>query len=701
MNRQLGKPTFFITLSSNETGWPKLIQTLYKLKNNIDLTLEQAQNLHYIEKAKLVNEDAVTCAIYFNKLVNTVLNTLQLKNFSPFGQHRVSHYFKRIEYQNRGSAHAHILVWSENDISNPLGDGMDAAIKLIDSLISVSASDASGNIRYQTHKHTFTCYKKIVSNQKQECRLIIITPLDKHDKIYTQALEHYRVIKENLETKDYQNFDEFYDDNNINSDEQYIDILRAGISRPRVFIRRQPSEKWINPFCPFIFNEISANMDIQFILDEYSVANYVSDYVNKTNRGISDLNRHIVKIMNEHPEFNINETCKRVGIDMLNGIEMSSQEAAWYLLRQPMSKSSVEITYIPTVWPQERERMIKSEKQLQELDHESTDIFKENWFDKYEKRSNDLDDITLAQFVARYTVDKNNGNYHKRRENRVIRYRNYKMTDDLNEYKREMVTLHVPFRDEINDILQDSKYIEIFDENQEMIMNNIKEFVSNLDFDKIMQECHEINNKDEYLVDNEIVKESTNNDVIDEFEKLFNSRSNEEINSSVIDYLGPIAKKKENIMNHQEFCKLMQMTTEGQRNLALHVIHKLTTPNLKPLQFVFSGAAGCGKSFEIIILKELYNRRSPTDGFFNAYITSASTGKAAVAIDGMTIHSTLKITRLRTQLPLSAEALAHYRVLFKYVKVLIIDEISMISAEFLEKIDSRLKQITGNYKDNF
>ncbi|GBP47883.1 hypothetical protein EVAR_33599_1 [Eumeta japonica] len=33
------------------------------------------------------------------------------------------------------------------------------AIDLIDFLISVSAAEASGDIRLQTHKHTFTCYK--------------------------------------------------------------------------------------------------------------------------------------------------------------------------------------------------------------------------------------------------------------------------------------------------------------------------------------------------------------------------------------------------------------------------------------------------------------------------------------------------------------------------------------------------------------
>lgn len=42
-----------------------------------------------------------------------------------------------------------------------------------------------------------------------------------------------------------------------------------------------------------------------------------------------------------------------------------------------------------------------------------------------------------------------------------------------------------------------------------------------------------------------------------------------------------------------------------------------------------------------------------------------------------------------------------YKSLFRYVKVLIIHEISIITAELLAQIDMPLKQITGNYNDDF
>lgn len=170
MIRQYGKPTVFFTISANEIGWPKLLQLLHNLKHNAEISAAEAADFHFIEKSTLINEDAVTCAIYFNKLVNILLKILQSKRYSPFKKYRILHYFKRIEFQHRGSPHAHILAWLDNAPEDALGRDYNKAIDLIDFLTSVSDSEASSNIGLQTHKHTFTCYKGITSRRQQKCR---------------------------------------------------------------------------------------------------------------------------------------------------------------------------------------------------------------------------------------------------------------------------------------------------------------------------------------------------------------------------------------------------------------------------------------------------------------------------------------------------------------------------------------------------
>lgn len=94
------------------------------------------------------------------------MKILMLKRASPFREHRVVDYFLRIEFQNRGSPHAHILLWLENAPQDILGQDKDAAIQLIDKLISVSSASAPNNIHLQKHKHTFTCFKKLPSNHE-------------------------------------------------------------------------------------------------------------------------------------------------------------------------------------------------------------------------------------------------------------------------------------------------------------------------------------------------------------------------------------------------------------------------------------------------------------------------------------------------------------------------------------------------------
>lgn len=515
MIRQLGAPTAFMNVSANETGWTDLLKLLYKLKNNgADISDALLAEMSYIDKATLVNDDAVTCAIYFNKLVDCLLKILQSKKRGPFGKYRVNNYFKRIEFQHRGSPHAHILLWLDNIPGDLLSNNKDL-IQIIDELISVSESEASGNIKLQTHKHTFTCYKKMDHTKKGNCRFgapfmpsrntITLLPMKNIDpnvseEKFKEYKNHYKLIRTNLENVEYTDFEHFYKGNNIESDEHYYNIIRAGINRPRLFYRRTPSEKWHNSFNPFVFHHLKSNMDFQIIQDEYSCAAYVVEYVNKHNRGISNLQRQILQVMDENSEFDLVDITKKLSGDVLQAIEMSAQEAAWYLLRQPMANSSVVTVYIPTIYPTERHRIRKTMKELEALEENCTNIWKENWFDKYEKRPDNLDNVTLAQFVANYYINKK-GVHVERKIPKVIRYRNYDMAHNFNNYRREMVLLHIPFRSENNDVLANNKFIQIYDDNKDLILKRRKEFESNLDIEKTLEICRQLCRETDDAVD--------------------------------------------------------------------------------------------------------------------------------------------------------------------------------------------------------
>ncbi|EZA46372.1 ATP-dependent DNA helicase PIF1 [Ooceraea biroi] len=99
---------------------------------------------------------------------------------------------------------------------------------------------------------------------------------------------------------------------------------------------------------------------------------------------------------------------------------------------------------------------------------------------------------------------------------------------------------------------------------------------------------------------------------------------------------------------------------------------------------------------------EIYNRYTQQhNSLHNAYVACASTGKAAVSIGGTTVHSTFRLTQSRKTSVLPTELLHSYRNLFIGVKCIIIDEVSMISADILHRINQRLQQITGVYDQLF
>ncbi|CAG9563093.1 unnamed protein product [Danaus chrysippus] len=540
MIRQLGKPTVFLTLCANEMSWKALLKILHKLKHGKDITDVEVDQLHYKVKSTLINEDAVTCVIYFNKLVNVILAILQNKTVSPFGKHYVEHYFKRIEFSHKGTPNAHILLWLNEAPKDAFGANMNEAIQLIDDLISVSRTDSSGHIDLVTHHHTSRCYKNNINQRKcrfnapfMPCRsTVLLKPLvrstDDEKRLCEKYKIRYQTLHQNLEDNDYEDIDDFYRKNNVTSDEDYFKILSAGIVRPTVFVKRHPNEKWHNFFNPFILHHLKSSMDIQYITDEYSCAAYVVECVYRSDRGISDLQRKLYELLEENPNYDLGDMKKHLVVSILNTIEMSSQEAAWFLLREPMSMSAPKVEFIPTMWPHERHRIKKIEKELDWLSDDDTNIWKENCFEKYENRPAELENISLIDFVAWYAVrirkkqnwdteddeeigeelssEKNvnqqsEKKYYRRKIPRIVRYQHYDMTKEIQDYKRVMVTLYVPFRNEQRDILAEMQFEKKYHENEQFILIHRAEFEAHVDIDKIIAAykklCHPNENEED------------------------------------------------------------------------------------------------------------------------------------------------------------------------------------------------------------
>ena len=112
MIRQLGPASLFCSLSSAETQWIHLLRILGQLVDKKEYTDNELENLNWEDRCRLIQGDPVTCARHFDYQVNQFINNFLLSKAAPLG--KIADWFYRVEYQQRGSPHIHIVIWLEN-----------------------------------------------------------------------------------------------------------------------------------------------------------------------------------------------------------------------------------------------------------------------------------------------------------------------------------------------------------------------------------------------------------------------------------------------------------------------------------------------------------------------------------------------------------------------------------------------------------
>lgn len=71
--------------------------------------------------------------------------------------------------------------------------------------------------------------------------------------------------------------------------ETYIEALKLSTKRHTVILKREANEKFVNNYPPLFLKTWRANMYIQFVLDTYACVMYVTSYLWKSERTMSEL----------------------------------------------------------------------------------------------------------------------------------------------------------------------------------------------------------------------------------------------------------------------------------------------------------------------------------------------------------------------------------------------------------------------------
>ncbi|XP_071581581.1 uncharacterized protein [Temnothorax nylanderi] len=146
---------------------------------------------------------------------------------------------------------------------------------------------------------------------------------------------------------------------------------------------------------------------------------------------------------------------------------------------------------------------------------------------------------------------------------------------------------------------------------------------------------------------------------------------------------------------------ILRKLNDKQREIIMHVLCCFKNGKL-PIRLFLSGSAGVGKSTVInAIYQVLLNYFDDMPGENNnkvKILLCAPSGKAAFLIGGTTLHTAfaLPVTQYGGQMPDLSEDVANtIRENLFGLKLLIIDEISMVGSTMFSRIDTRLRQIMG------
>ena len=673
MIRQLGLPTWFVSLSAADTKWHDLIVMLGKLNENKDYTNDLLEGkLDWEHITKLVSSDPVTCARYFNNRTETFIRDVLGSPHSPI--HEVTDYVYRVEFQHRGSPHIHMLIWTRN--APEYGQNKeDEILQFNDLYVSCSIDVPDHEKQYvdlQRHRHSRSCRKK----GKAICRFGFPIPPMPETTILEpyEGEENERIRLENVFTRIKKELDDMNDGLDIKfeeflktidcSFEDYIDAVRTSIKGPKIFLRRNLLEIRINPYMKNLVSAWKANHDIQFVLDPYACAVYITDYISKSQKGMSTLLHNACKEAREGNDC-LRKQVRFMGNKFLNATEISAQEAVYLTLQLPLTKKTRQVIFINTSPPEERTRLLKSQELLENLPDNSTDIYSSNDIIRYAKRPRQLSHWCLADYVSKLNIKfpasdkipcnnpykdneeddlcindttdsesdseenmlkvvddninivmKNGIKIKSRKVPKVIRFVRYNEKVDPENFCREQLLLFWPWRNESKDLIGDApSYSVRYQELKHIIMPKCHKYDHKSDaLDAAMQVAQ---NQSSQMIEalEEIVPSNLQEQCDDEATGVtecaeyafFNpKRTQQQQHYDIGSDMGVPSAVSDELLKgcipDKEYYELVRKLNFRQREIFVHINQWIRTKS-EPIRIFLSGGAGTGKS---VLIRALY-----------------------------------------------------------------------------------------------
>ncbi|KAK3908586.1 ATP-dependent DNA helicase RRM3 [Frankliniella fusca] len=615
------------------------------------------------------------CRLRRHKIAAQVTLALRKKRGGPFKDYKMWHHFFRVEMQHRGSMHFHCILWLEGaPLFNPANpESEEECAGFIDELITCMLDQDMGELlNVQFHRHSRTCRRQV--GGRRVCR---------------------------------------------------FGVPFSPMRRTRILL----------PFEESVPDDVRKQLSAEY----------------------HSLQQRILALHKETPDISFDEFLEAIGMEEEHYIavvrsqsEVSAQEASLHILGLSMAEASVADIYINTSPPEERVRLQKAAAELRRIFEEdpgSTDIFAAGLLEHYVQRPDDLEQCCLAEFAAIANAAaaqdvcveeeneddvevneedetrppppiaeclvavaqkdlqlKDKSGYVSRRapdkegrdNPKVIRYRNYSPATDPDNFMREQLMLFSHWRDE-NTLVSNTR--GLYEANLDVVKANRAKYVKlDINMEEVLEEVMRREERDEDG-DNELDNAVPEDFRVFEADNDHNADIGLDVAPDILNVNAPLSERF--LLPHHipenDYLALVACLNERQRRYHLNIVHILKTrPDEQVLHFV-TGGAGVGKSALIKAITQsairIFVKMFQENPNHLTVAIMAPTGKAAFGVGGVTIASALKIFTENPTMTLGPDELNTLRTQLAHVRLIIIDEVSMVGREMCAQIDKRLKQI--------
>ena len=258
------------------------------------------------DRSRYLCQNPITGVQMFQHRIQAFFSEYLLSDAHPLGH--IMDYVIKIEFQMRGSPHAHCLLWVR-DVPKNDKDPDDVVCALIEKYIKAVippiAPENEHHIKLmenlQKHTHSDYCHRNKSFHfgfPKLPTTKTVISrpPIDDNNEIIENAKLVLLTVQNTLATVDIHNISTQHFLQDINLDvEKYINALKISKRGPNVILQQNPQCVFINACNHDIVSLWEGNVDLQYVINETATVKYICSYMTKDEKGMGETLKRVAK----------------------------------------------------------------------------------------------------------------------------------------------------------------------------------------------------------------------------------------------------------------------------------------------------------------------------------------------------------------------------------------------------------------------